>query len=41
MCPWEHRQTKIDGGRIQRVDGVLQVQPEVFTGITTVRLKAE
>ena len=38
MCPWEHRQAKIDGGRIQRVDSVLQVQPEVFTGIQLPRL---
>lgn len=38
MCPWEHRQAKIDGGRIQRVDGVLQVQPKVLTGIQLPRL---
>jgi hypothetical protein len=38
MGPWEHRQPKIDGGRIQRVDGFLQVQPKVFTGIQLPRL---
>jgi hypothetical protein len=36
--PREHRQTQINGGRIQGVDGVFQVQPKVFTGIQLSRL---
>ena len=27
MGPWEHRQPKIDGGRIQRVDGFFRSSP--------------
>ena len=33
MRPRKHRQAQIDGRRVQRVDGVRQIQPEVLAGI--------
>lgn len=33
MRPWKHRQALIDGGRIQRVYRVGQIQPQVFAGV--------
>ena len=31
--PRKHRQAQIDGGRVQRVDGLLQIDPERLVGI--------
>jgi len=33
MRPWENRQAQVDGGRVQRVDSVGEVQPEILVGI--------
>ena len=31
--PWKHRQAQVDGGRVQRVDGVVELQPQVLVAI--------
>jgi hypothetical protein len=33
MRPGKHRQTEIDGRRVERVDGVGKVQPEILAGV--------
>jgi len=38
MRPGEHRQTQVDGRRVQRIDGVRQFQPQVFVCIELPRL---
>lgn len=38
MCPREHRQAQVDGGRVQRIDAVVQVHSKVFAGVQGSRL---
>ena len=38
MRPRKHRQAQIDGGRVERVDGVGQLQAQAFVGIKLPRL---
>ena len=38
MRPWEQRQAQIDGGRVQRVNGFLQVRQQALAGIQPPRL---
>ena len=33
MRPWKHRQTQVDGSRVQRVHHIAQIQPQVFLGV--------
>ena len=35
LSPREKRQTKIDGGGIEGIDGLLQLDAKVFVGIKT------
>ena len=37
-CPWEHRQTQIDGGGIERIQGVGQFHAEVVARVQGSRL---
>ena len=37
-CPWEHRQTQIDGGGIERIHGVGQFHAEVVSRVQGSRL---
>jgi len=38
VCPWKQRQAKIDGGRVQSIDRVGQLQAQAFVGVELARL---